>query len=118
MSTIDARNAQDAANPVHLSFSEKRQPLLQGDAHHYLMARGDQLAFSAEVVRFGFSPSDFALDIERVPGKHSPTSPAPRFTVTVRNIHRLGSTTYHGGPGRAWVAEFLRDLIAGRFGQP
>ena len=57
MSTINARNAQDAANPVHLSFSEKRQPLLQGDAHHYLMARGDQLAFSAEVVRFGFSPS-------------------------------------------------------------
>ena len=114
----EARNTEDAGNPVHLSFSEQRRPLLQGNAHHYLMARGDQLAFTAEVVRFGFSPTDFALDIERVPGKRSPTSSAPTFTVTVKHIHHLRRVTYHGGPGRAWVAEFLRDLIAGRFGEP
>jgi hypothetical protein len=91
---IENRNTGDAANPVHLSFSEQRRPLVRGDAHEYLMARGDQLAFTAEVVRFGFSPTDFVLDIERVPGKRTPTSTAPTFTVTVRNIHRLGSTTY------------------------
>jgi hypothetical protein len=115
---IEGRNAGEAVDPVHLGFGEQRRPLLQGDARHYLMARGDQLAFTAEVVRFGFSPSDFALDIERVPGKHTPNSSVPTFTVTIRNIHRLHRATYQGGPGRAWVAEFLRDLIAGRFGQP
>jgi hypothetical protein len=26
--------------------------------------------------------------------------------------------TYQGGPGRAWGAEFLRDLLAEKFGQP
>ncbi len=114
----EARNAGDAADPVHLSFIEQRRPLLQGNAHRYLMARGDELAFTAEVVRFGFSPTDFTLDIERIPGRRSQTSSAPTFTVTVRNIHRLYRATYNGGPGRAWVAEFLRDLIAGKFGQP
>jgi hypothetical protein len=104
---IEGRNAGEAADPVHLGFGEQRRPLLQGDARHYL-----------EVVRFGFSPTDFALEIERVPGKHTPNSSVPTFTVTVRNIHRLYRATYHGGPGRAWVAEFLRDLIAGKFGQP
>ena len=39
---------------------------------HHLIARGDQLAFAAEVVRYGFSPSDFALEIHRVPGKLLP----------------------------------------------
>ena len=102
----------------HLSFSGTRQPLLTGDSHQYLLARGDQLAFAAEVVRFGFSPTDFAIDVERLPGKRSATSSAATFKVTVENIHNRYRATYHGGPGRAWVAEFLRDLLAERFGQP
>lgn len=107
-----------AATPVHLSFNETRQPLLTGDAHQYLLARGDQLAFAAEVVRFGFAPDDFALDIERLPGKRSARSLAPTFTVGVSNIHNRRSVKYLGGPGRAWVAQFLEDLIAGKFGEP
>src|SRR5213592_118436 len=97
----------------HLSFSGTRQPLLTGDSHQYLLARGDQLAFAAEVVRFGFAPDDFALDIERLPGKRSPSSGTPTYAVKVENVRSRRSLVYYGGPGRAWVAEFLCDLIAG-----
>jgi len=114
----DAGNTMQTTDPVHLGFNEQRQPLMRGDAHRYLIGRGDQLAFAAEVVRFGFSPTDFALDVERLPGKRSPTSSAPTFAVTVENLLSRRSATYKGGPGRAWVAEFLGDLIQGRFGQP
>ncbi|TMH37024.1 MAG: hypothetical protein E6H66_03670 [Betaproteobacteria bacterium] len=102
----------------HLSFSGTRQPLLTGDSHQYLLARGDQLAFAAEVVRFGFAPDDFALDIERLPGKRSARSTAPTFLVRVANIHNRRSVKYLGGPGRAWVARFLEDLIVGKYGEP
>jgi hypothetical protein len=106
-----------AADPVHLSFSEQRQPILRGDCRHYMLARGDQLAFAAEVVRFGFAPDDFALDIERVRGNRAAPSGAPTFTVTVENIRNRRAATYLGGPGRSWVAEFLMALITGEFGQ-
>ena len=102
----------------HLSFSGTRQPLLTGDSHQYLLARGDQLAFAAEVVRFGFAPDDFALDIERLPGKRFARSTAPTFLVRVANIHNRRSVKYLGGPGRAWVARFLEDLIVGKYGEP
>ena len=59
-------------DPVHLGFSEQRQPVLRGDSQHHIVARGDQLAFAAEVVRFGFAPDDFALEIARVRGKRDP----------------------------------------------
>ena len=108
----------ETTDSTHLGFSEHRQPLLRGDGQRYLLGRGDQLAFAAEVVRFGFSPTDFAIDVERLPGKRSATSSAATFTVTVENLHNRRRATYHAGPGRAWVAEFLRDLIAERFGQP
>ncbi|HTS22183.1 MAG TPA: hypothetical protein VMN79_10265 [Casimicrobiaceae bacterium] len=100
-----------------MSFSEKRQPVVRGGARHYLLARGDQLAFAAEVVRFGFSPDDFQLEVERIRGPQPPASDAPRFTVTVENRRNGRSATYKGGPGRSWVAEFLMGLIAGEFGQ-
>ena len=110
--------SSQAGTPVHLSFSETRQPLVTGDAHQYLLARGDQLAFAAEVVRFGFAPDDFSLDIERLPGKRSARSSAPTFMVNVSNIHNRRAAKYLGVPGRAWVARFLEYLIAGRFGEP
>jgi hypothetical protein len=115
---LDERKTGLPAAAAHLGFDEQRQPLLRGDAYHYLIARGDQLAFAAEVVPFGFSPSDFALEIHRVPGKRSPHSTAARFTVTVENVQNKRRASYLGGPGRAWIAGFLEDLIAGTFGQP
>jgi hypothetical protein len=60
----------EVRNPVHLGFNEQQQPLIRGDANHYLIGHGDQLAFVAEVVQFGLSPSDFALAIQRGPSKH------------------------------------------------
>jgi len=114
---VEPRPVPQTAEPVHLSFNEDRQPLVRGGARHYLLARGDQLAFAAEVVRFGFSPDDFTLEVERVRGRHAPLSNEPKFVVTVENRRNGRSATYKGGPGRSWVAEFLVGLIAGEFGQ-
>ena len=112
------RKIRQTTNDDHLGFNEQRLPLLRGDAYHYLIARGDQLAFAAEVVRFGFSPSDFALEIQRVPNKSSRHPLAVTFEVTVENVPNKRRASYLGGPGRAWIAGFLEDLIAGTFGQP
>jgi hypothetical protein len=43
---------------------------------------------------------------------------AATFEVTVENVQNRRRATYLGGPGRAWIAAFLEDLIAGTFGQP
>jgi hypothetical protein len=86
---------------------------------HYLIADGDRLAFAAEVVRYGFSPSDFALQIHRVPKALLPRhSPAATFAVTVENRKNGRCASYLGGPERSWIAGFVEDLIAGTFGQP
>jgi hypothetical protein len=113
----EPRKTIPETDAVHLGFSEQRQPLLRGEANHYIIARGDQLAFAAEVVRFGFAPDDFALDIQRLPNKPSVRSVAT-YSVNVEHVRSRRSATYLGGPGRAWVADFLADLIAGTFGQP
>ncbi|HEX8010481.1 MAG TPA: hypothetical protein VF814_06045 [Casimicrobiaceae bacterium] len=115
---IEQRAIAPGADAVHLSFNEHRQPILRGAGRRYLLARGDQLAFAAEVVRFGFAPDDFALEIDRVRGNRAGAAGGPTFTVTVEHIRNERSATYLGGPGRSWVAEFLMALIAGEFGQP
>jgi hypothetical protein len=114
----EERQIAPVTEPVHLSFSEQRQPFLRGERRHYLLARGDQLAFAAEVVRFGFAPDDFALDVERIRGNNALASGLATFAVRVENVHNGRAATYLGGPGRAWVAEFLVALITGDFGQP
>jgi hypothetical protein len=38
---LEERKARQTTDPVHLGFNEQRQPLLRGDAYHYLIARGD-----------------------------------------------------------------------------
>src|ERR1700730_4460385 len=101
------RKIRQTTNEGHLGFNEQRQPLLRGDAYHYLIGLGDQLAFAAEVVHFGFSPSDFAIEIQRVPNKASRHSQAATFAVTVENIQNKRRASYLGGPGRAWIAGFL-----------
>ena len=113
---MEQRHIAPGTDPVHLSFSEQREPVIRGNCRRYLFARGDQLAFAAEVVRFGFAPDDFALDVERV--RANPASSMARtFTVTVENLRNGHTATYVGGPGRSWVAEFLVALMAGEFGQ-
>ena len=115
---LERSKTTHAMDPVHLGFGEQRRPVLRGDAYHYLIARGDQLAFAAEVVRFGFSPSDFAIEIERVARKASRRSQAAAFEVTVEHMQNKHRASYFGGPGTAWIASFLEDLIAGAFGAP
>lgn len=112
------KQTEPAIEPVHLSFGELRQPAVRGDRRQYMLARGDQLAFAAEVVRFGFAPDDFALDVERLSANRAGASQAATFAVKVENIRNGLAATYLGGPGRAWVAEFLVGLMAGEFGQP
>src|SRR6266516_799162 len=105
-------------DPVHLSFSEHRQPVIRGAGRRYLLARGDQLAFAAEVVRFGFAPDDFALDVERIRGIIAPASGGATFAVLFENMHNERTATFLGGPGRAWVEEFLVGNTDGEFGKP
>ncbi len=114
----ELRQITPATDPVHLSFSEQRQPIVRGRSRRYMLARGDQLAFTAEVVRFGFAPDEFALDVERIRGNQSASARAPTFTVKVEHVRSGRTATYLGGPGRSWVAEFLIALIAGEFGYP
>ena len=113
---LEPRKAMQTAGPIHGGFNEPRQPLLRGDPRDYMIARADQIAFTAEVVRLGFDPADFALDILRFAGKRSSHSLAASFAMTVENLHTGRCTAYLGGPGRSWVTEFVLDLIAGTFG--
>ncbi len=113
----EQREIAPTTGRAHLSFTEQRQPILRGAGKRYILARGDELAFTAEVVRFGFAPDDFALDVEEIRDSQSATSAAPSFTVTVKNLRNGRTATYFCGRGRAWVAEFLIALIAGEFGQ-
>ena len=115
---LEARRAMQTTAAVHGGLNEPGQPLFRGDPRDYVIARADNIAFMAEVVRLGFSPADFALDIVRFPGKRSAHSVAATFAMTVENLHTGGRATYLGGPGRAWVTEFVLDLIAGTFGRP
>jgi len=115
---LEARNTMRTTRPVHGGLKDLGQPLLRGDPRDYVIAKADQIAFTAEVVRFGFCPADFALDIRRFPGKRSPHSVAATFAMTVENLHTGRCATYLSGPGRAWVTEFVLDLIAGTFGRP
>ncbi len=110
---LEARKAMQTKGPVHGGG----QPLIRGDPRDYVIARADQIAFTAEVVRFGFCPADFALHILRFPGKRSAHSVAATFAMTVENLHTGRCATYLSGPGRAWVTEFVLDLIAGAFGR-
>ena len=114
----NVRQIAPATAPIHLGFSEHRQPAVRGNRRRYLLARGDQLAFAAEVVRFGFAPDDFALDAERLPGPRVPAPGGATLAVRVEHMRNGQAQTYLGGPGRAWVAAFLVDLMRGNFGQP
>ncbi len=115
---LDARNTMQTTGPVHGGFKDQRQPILRGDPRNYMIAKADQIAFTAEVVRFGFYPADFALDIVRFPGKRSAHAVAATFAMTVENLHTGRRASYLGGPRREWVTEFVLDLIAGTFGRP
>jgi hypothetical protein len=105
-----------AADSAHLSLTEQR-PVVRGAGRRYTLAREDQLAFAAEVARFGFAPDEFAVDVERIRSHRLTSSPAPAFTVTITQSSSGRTATYVGGPGRSWVAEFLMALIAGEFGR-
>jgi hypothetical protein len=115
---LQARNSMQTTGPLHGGFKAPGRPLLRGDPRNYVIAKADQIAFTAEVVRFGYHPADFALDIVRFRGKRSPNSVAATFAMTVDNLLTGRRATYLGGPGRTWVTEFVFDLIAGSFGRP
>ena len=115
---LQPRNSMQTTEPFRGGFNAPGQPLLRGDPRNYVIAKADQIVFTAEVVRFGYNPADFALDILRFRGKRSANSVAATFAMTVENVLTGRRATYLGGPGRIWVTEFVFDLIAGSFGRP
>ncbi len=110
---LEARKTR-TKRPVCSGFNKHRQPLLPGDERNDVV---DRAAFVTAIVRFGFSPADFALNIQHFGGKRSTHPPAGTLTVTVENLHTGRRATYLDGPRGAWIPEFLLDLIAGTFGR-
>src|SRR2546428_433508 len=104
----EEREIARVTDPVRLSFSEQRQPLLRGERRHYLLARGDQLAFAAEGVRFGFAPDYFALYGGRIRGISGPGSGGGTFPGRAENLHNVRTATYLCRPGRALGAAAWR----------
>jgi hypothetical protein len=115
---LESRTTMRPTGPVHDGFKDPRRPILRGDPRNFAMAKADQCAFTAEVVRFGFYPTDSALDIVRFAGKRSAHARAATFAMTVGSLHTGRCAPYLGRPGHAWVTEFVLDLIAGTFGRP
>jgi len=113
---IEESASVNASTPLEPSSTVPIQPSVSGD--HHIVARGDLRAFVAEIKRFGFSVDDFRLDIKRLPGTQRVAAPAASFAVSIENRRARRAAVYLGGPGRAWVAEFLVDLMAGAFGKP
>lgn len=111
---LEPRYTMQPTGPAHGGFKDRRQLILHGDP----IAKADQLAFMAEVDRFGFYATEFSLDVVRFPGKRSGHAVAATFAVTVENIQSGRCATYVGGPGRAWMTEFVLDLVAGTLGRP
>jgi hypothetical protein len=69
-----------------------------------------------EVASFGFRAEDFKIDARGLPRACSKARAIRYFAVTVTNVRSARTATYVGGPGKAWVADFLNDLINGGFG--
>jgi hypothetical protein len=69
-----------------------------------------------EVTASGFRPEDFKIDARQLPRACSKTGTVRYFAVTVTNLRSARTATYVGGPGKAWVADFLMDLIKGSLG--
>ena len=111
-------NTMRTTAPAHAGLSGREYPLLRGNPRDYAIAKADQIKFTEDVVRFGFHPTDFALDIVLFRGRRSTPAVAVTFAMTVEHLRSGGCATYIGGPGRPWVTEFVLDLIAGKFGRP
>jgi hypothetical protein len=114
---MEQRQITPETKPLAPSFNEQSRPVLRHAGQPYRLAQGDLLAFTSEVLLFGFAPDEFALNVERMRGNRSASSAAPTFSVTVEHTRTGHTATYLGGPGRSWVAEFLIALIAGEFGR-
>jgi len=113
---LEARKTR-TKSAVHSGLNKQRQPLLRGDERNCIVDLSDRAAFVTAIVRFGFSPADFAINIQHFGGKRSTHSPARTFTVTVENLHTGRRATDLDGPRGAWIPEFVLDLIAGTFGR-
>ena len=76
---------------------------------------GEKQDFEAELSRLGFPHEDFTLRVRRArPATDSWTS---HYAVRVTNRQSAKSNIYWGGPSENWVAQFVRDVADGFFGQ-
>jgi len=81
------------------------------------VAQREKRALEAEAICCGFHPHDFLIDATQC-HKKSSSRASQDFSVTVWNLRNNRVATYLGGPGRAWLSSFLKDLVAGHFGTP
>jgi len=79
---------------------------------------GEKQDFEAELSRRGFRHEEFALHVEAVKSARSAAGWDSGYEVEVHHEPTQDVRTYRGGPRRNWVSSFVKDLVAGRYGEP
>ena len=79
---------------------------------------GEKQDFEAELSRRGFRHEEFALRVETAKGAGASPGWNTRYDVEVRHAPSQSVRVYRGGPRRNWVNAFVKDLLAGLYGDP
>ena len=79
---------------------------------------GEKQDFEAELSRRGFRHEEFALHIEAAKSSGSAAGWDSGYDVEVHHGTTQDMRTYRGGPRRNWVSSFVKDLVAGHYGEP
>jgi hypothetical protein len=79
---------------------------------------GEKQDFEAELSRRGFRHEEFELHVEAVKSSRSAAGWDAGYEVEVRHDPTQEVRTYRGGPRRNWVRSFVKDLVAGQYGEP
>jgi hypothetical protein len=79
---------------------------------------GEKQDFEAELSRRGFRHEEFTLHVEAVKSSRSAAGWDSGYEVEVHHGPTQDVRTYRGGPRRNWVSSFVKDLVAGRYGEP
>jgi hypothetical protein len=108
--------ARDKVQQPYGSADSRSTAAICAGGDRYVASR-DKRALEAEAICCGFHPHDFLIDATQC-HKKSSSRTTHDFSVTVWNLRNNRVATYVGGPGRAWLSVFFKDLVAGHFGTP
>ncbi len=80
----------------------------QGD-HRLLDERREKEDFESELRRLGYDPSKFVVLVRRDAGTPGPEGKPVHYKVFINEVgHHQQTLIFRGGPGKNWIAEFVR----------